>query len=233
MILPRHIAIIMDGNGRWANARGLPRVAGHKVGAQVVRNITKVCAEKKISALTLFAFSTENWQRSAEEVGFLLEQLFVRMLDSEVANLHQNNIQFRVIGDTLRLNQKLQQKIREAQELTANNTGLKLVLALNYSGRWDIAAAARKLGEAIAAGELNAQDITIEKFHASTCLADLPEPDLLIRTSGEQRISNFMLWQLAYTELYFTEVLWPDFSAADFEQALLAYSQRNRRYGTC
>lgn len=233
MTLPRHIAIIMDGNGRWASARGLPRVAGHKVGADAVRNITKICAEKKIEVLTLFAFSTENWQRSPEEVSFLMEQLFVRSLDSEVVNLHKNNIQFRVIGDTERLNNKLQQKILDAQELTASNTGLKLVLALSYSGHWDIVSAARKLGEEIALGTLKAQDITIEKFHANICLHDLPEPDLLIRTSGEQRISNFMLWQLAYTELYFTDVLWPDFGQEDFEKALTVYSQRNRRFGTC
>lgn len=233
MTLPRHIAIIMDGNGRWASARGLPRVAGHKVGADAVRSVTKICAEKKIEVLTLFAFSTENWQRSPEEVSFLMEQLFVRSLDSEVVNLHKNNIQFRVIGDTERLNNKLQQKIQDAQELTANNTGLKLVLALSYSGHWDIVSAARKLGEEIALGKLKAQDITIEKFHANTCLHDLPKPDLLIRTSGEQRISNFMLWQLAYTELYFTDVLWPDFGQEDFEKALVVYSQRNRRFGTC
>ena len=233
MTLPRHIAIIMDGNGRWASGRGLPRVAGHKVGADAVRNITKMCAEKKIEVLTLFAFSTENWQRSPEEVSFLMEQLFVRSLDSEVVNLHKNNIQFRVIGDMERLNNKLQQKILDAQKLTAANTGLKLVLALSYSGHWDIVAAARKLGEEIFLGKLKAQDITIEKFHANICLHDLPEPDLLIRTSGEQRISNFMLWQLAYTELYFTDVLWPDFAAQDFEKALAVYSQRNRRFGTC
>jgi len=233
MTLPRHIAIIMDGNGRWASARGLPRIAGHKVGADVVRSITKICAEKEIEVLTLFAFSTENWQRSPEEVGFLMEQLFVRSLDNEVANLHKNNIQFRVIGDLASLNNKLQQKIMKAQELTANNTGLKLVLALSYSGRWDIVAASRKLGEAIALGRLRAQEITIEKFHENTCLHDLPEPDLLIRTSGEQRISNFMLWQLAYTELYFTDVLWPDFSHEDLEKALAIYSQRNRRFGAC
>lgn len=233
MILPRHVAIVMDGNGRWASARGLPRIAGHKVGADVVRNITKICAEKKIEVLTLFAFSTENWQRSPEEVGFLMEQLFVRSLDNEVANLHKNNIQFRVIGDTERLSDKLQQKILDAKKLTANNTGLKLVLALSYSGRWDIVAAGRKLGEEIALGKLRAQDITIEKFHENICLYDLPEPDLLIRTSGEQRISNFMLWQLAYTELYFTDVLWPDFGQEDFEKALTIYSQRNRRFGTC
>jgi len=233
MTLPRHIAIIMDGNGRWASRRGLPRVAGHKVGADTVRSITKICAEKKIEVLTLFAFSTENWQRSPEEINFLMQQLFVKALDSEVVNLHKNNIQFRVIGDIERLNDKLQQKILNAKRLTANNTGLKLVLALSYSGRWDIAAASRKLGEEVASGRLKAQDITIEKFHENTCLHDLPEPDLLIRTSGEQRISNFMLWQLAYTELYFTDVLWPDFSQEDFEKALAIYSQRNRRFGTC
>lgn len=233
MKIPRHIAIVMDGNGRWAKKRGLPRIAGHKVGVDSVREIVKACVEKKIEVLTLFAFSTENWQRPQEEVGYLMEQLFVLALEDEIKELHKSNVQFRIIGETKRLTEKLQQKIRAAEKLTASNSGLKLVIALSYSGRWDIVEATRKLGIEIEAGKLTAQDITLEKLHARTCLHDLPEPDLFIRTSGEQRISNFMLWQLAYTELYFTDVLWPDFLEAEFTAALVAYDQRSRRFGKC
>ena len=233
MKLPRHIAIIMDGNGRWAKKRGLPRVAGHKVGVESVRAIVKASLEKKIDVLSLFAFSTENWQRPQEEVGYLMEQLFALALESEIEELHKSNVQFRAIGETKRLTEKLQQKVLAAEKLTAGNSGLKLVIALSYSGQWDITEAAQKLGLEIEAGKLAAQDITIEKFHAKTCLHDLPEPDLFIRTSGEQRISNFMLWQLAYTELYFTDVLWPDFREAEFTEALVAYDQRIRRFGKC
>lgn len=232
-MLPKHIAIVMDGNGRWAKKRGLPRIAGHKVGVESVRVIVKVCAEKKIDVLTLFAFSTENWKRPQDEVGYLMKQLFVTALGSEVKELHKSNVQFRVVGETCRLTKKLQQKIYMAEKLTANNSGLKLIIALSYSGRWDIIEAARQLGAEIERGELVSQDITIEKFHSKTCLHDLPEPDLLIRTSGEQRISNFMLWQLAYTELHFTEVLWPDFREAEFAEALAVYGQRTRRFGKC
>jgi len=233
MKLPKHIAIVMDGNGRWAKKRGLPRVAGHKVGADSVRAVVKACAEKKIDVLTLFAFSTENWQRPEEEVGYLMEQLFVKALENEINELHKNNIQFRVIGEIERLSEKLQQKICDAEKLTINNNGLKLIVALSYSGRWDITEATRKLGEEIEAGELKASDITIEKLHAKISLHDLPEPDLFIRTSGEQRISNFMLWQLAYTELYFTDVLWPDFREVELDGALAVYGQRSRRFGKC
>lgn len=232
-MLPKHIAIVMDGNGRWAKKRGLPRIAGHKVGVESVRVIVKACAEKKIDVLTLFAFSTENWQRPPDEVGYLMEQLFVKALESEIKELHKSNVQFRVIGETKCLAEKLQQKIHMAEKLTANNSGLKLIVALSYSGRWDIVEAARQLGTEIERGELASQDITIEKFHAKICLHDLSEPDLFIRTSGEQRISNFMLWQLAYTELYFTEVLWPDFREAEFAEALAVYGQRTRRFGKC
>jgi undecaprenyl diphosphate synthase len=233
MKLPRHIAIVMDGNGRWAKKRGLLRVAGHKVGVESIRVVIKACAEKKIDVLTLFAFSTENWERPKDEVSYLMEQLFVKSLASEINGLHKNNIQFRVIGETERLTGKLQQKIHDAEKLTANNSGLKLILALSYSGRWDIVEAARQLAMKIEAGKMNSQDITIGALHAHTCLHDLPEPDLFIRTSGEQRISNFMLWQLAYTELYFTDVLWPDFREVEFSGALDIYSKRTRRFGKC
>ena len=233
MKLPRHVAIIMDGNGRWAKNRGLPRTAGHKVGVERVREIVKTCAEKKIDVLTLFAFSTENWQRSQVEVGYLMNQLFIVALENEAGELHKNNIQLRVIGEKKRLTEKLQQKIYNAEKLTVNNSGLKLVLALSYSGRWDIVEATRQIGQEIATGKLVPQDITLEKLQSHTCLHDLPELDLLIRTSGEQRISNFMLWQLAYAELYFTDVLWPDFYAKDFIVALEIYDKRMRRFGKC
>ena len=233
MKLPRHVAIIMDGNGRWAKNRGLPRTAGHKVGVERVREIVKTCAEKKIDVLTLFAFSTENWQRSQVEVGYLMNQLFIVALENEAGELHKNNIQLRVIGEKKRLTEKLQQKIYNAEKLTVNNSGLKLVLALSYSGRWDIVEATRQIGQEIATGKLVPQDITLEKLQSHTCLHDLPELDLLIRTSGEQRISNFMLWQLAYAELYFTDVLWPDFYAKDFIAALEIYDKRMRRFGKC
>ena len=233
MKLPKHIAIVMDGNGRWAKKRGLPRIAGHKTGVESVRVIVKACVEKKIDVLTLFAFSTENWQRPQDEVSYLMKQLFVTALESEIEELHKSNVQFRVIGETKCLAKKLQQKIYASEKLTANNSGLKLIIAISYSGRWDIIEAARQLGAEIERGELAPQDITIKKFHSKTCLHDLPEPDLFIRTSGEQRISNFMLWQLAYTELYFTEVLWPDFREAEFAEALAVYGQRTRRFGKC
>lgn len=233
MILPRHIAIIMDGNGRWANKRGLPRVAGHKVGVESVRAAIKFCSEKKIEVLTLFAFSTENWERPKEEVGFLIGQLFVQALENEIVELHKNGVQFRVIGELKKLDKKLQQKINEAEKLTANNGGLKLVIALSYSGRWDITEATCQLCREVELGKIKSGDITTEMVHDRISLRDLPEPDLLIRTSGEQRISNFMLWQLAYTELYFTDVLWPDFREEAFTDALNAYESRGRRFGKC
>lgn len=233
MNLPRHVAIVMDGNGRWANNKGLPRTAGHKVGVESVRTVVKVCVEKKIEVLTLFVFSTENWQRPQSEVDYLLNRLFITVLKKDVAKFHKNNIQLRIIGDRESLAPKLQQKIAQAEQLTAKNSGLKVMLALNYSGRWDIIMAAQRLGQEIALGKLTPQDITIAMFQKYTCCIDLPEPDLLIRTGGEQRISNFILWQLAYTELYFTKVLWPDFREEDFTAALLVYSKRIRRFGKC
>lgn len=233
MKLPRHIAIIMDGNGRWASKRGLPRVAGHKVGVDSVRAVIKACAERKIEVLTLFAFSTENWERPKEEVGYLLEQLFVKALSDEVSEIHKNGIQLRVIGDRSRFSAKLCKMIDDAVRLTANNSGLILVIALSYSGRWDITETVRRMCKDIEAGKIMASEITSEKVGKYICLHDLPEPDLLIRTSGEQRISNFMLWQLAYTELYFTEILWPDFREPDLVNALEEYKERSRRFGKC
>ena len=229
-ILPRHIAIIMDGNGRWAKRRFLPRIAGHKAGVDTVREIVKACAKKKIEVLTLFAFSSENWQRPEEEVSFLMK-LFLATLEREARKLHEQNIQLRVIGDRSRFNETLRQFMQNAEELTANNTGLKLVIAANYGGRWDICEAAKKLAVRIEQGQLKSEQITSEMINAILSLSDLPAPDLFIRTSGEQRISNFLLWQLAYTELYFTDVYWPDFTAEELEKALTFYAKRERRFG--
>ncbi|MBU0744090.1 MAG: isoprenyl transferase [Gammaproteobacteria bacterium] len=233
MKLPRHIAIIMDGNGRWASKRNLPRVAGHKIGADSVRAVIKACLEKEIEILTLFAFSTENWERPKEEVNYLIGHLFIRALEDEIDELHKNGIQLLVIGDIQRLDAKLRQKILDAEKLTANNSKLKLVIALSYSGRWDITQAVRSLCFEIETGKISAEDITDKMVHDHICLHDLPEPDLLIRTSGEQRISNFMLWQLAYTELYFTDTLWPDFRKKALFEALDVYEGRCRRFGKC
>lgn len=228
--LPQHVAIIMDGNGRWAKQRHLPRMAGHREGLKTVRQIAKICGEKGIEVLTLFAFSRENWQRPAQEVRGLLG-LFLSVLQNEVEKLHKNNVQLRIIGDFSGFNDELRASIVAAQQLTAQNNGLKLVIAADYGGRWDIVQAARKIGEQIEQGTLTAADITSELFSTQLSLADLPEPDLLIRTSGELRISNFLLWQLAYAELYFTDILWPDFNSQAFEQALTFYASRERRFG--
>ncbi len=228
--LPRHIAIIMDGNGRWAKRQFLPRVAGHRAGVEVVRKITKACAEKGIEVLTLFAFSTENWQRPKQEVNAILE-IFLSALDREVKKLHENNVQLRVIGGEARFSPELRQRINAAQQLTAQNTGLKLVIAFDYSGQWDISNAARLLAMKVQAGELTSEQITPQLFEQFLSTKDLPEPDLFIRTSGERRISNFLLWQLAYTELYFTEVHWPDFSVAVLDDAINYFASRERRFG--
>ena len=220
--VPRHIAIVMDGNGRWAKKRGLPRLAGHKAGGEAAKEIIKACSEKGIEVLTLFAFGTENWNRPAEEVDNLMK-LFFDVLQKNTKDLHKYNVQLRIIGDCTKLSKKLQDKIVSVQQETANNSGLKLNAAINYSGRWDIWQAIKKL--------LQKGEVTLENFQSLLCLHDLPEPDLFIRTSGEQRISNFLLWQLAYTELYFTDVLWPDFKTQALDEALLAYSKRERRFG--
>lgn len=233
MKLPRHIVIIMDGNGRWAKLRGLPRVAGHKVGIESVRAVIKGCLENKIEVLTLFAFSTENWERPAKEVGYLTKHLFVQALENEVAELHKNGVRLRMIGDLEKFDEQLQNKIKIAERVTGDNNKLKLVIALSYSGRWDITTAVRGLCKEVLAGRVKLTDITAKTVQEHICLHDLPEPDLLIRTSGEQRLSNFMLWQLAYTELYFTDVLWPDFREKEFAEALSVYVSRCRRFGKC
>jgi len=228
--LPRHVAIIMDGNGRWASRRRLPRFAGHKAGVKAVKEVVRACAEKGIEGLTLFAFSSENWRRPPEEVGLLMG-LFLTALDEQVRKLHENNIRLRVIGDRSAFSHRLRERIAEAEALTRGNSGLNLVVAANYGGRWDIAEAVKGLARRVERGELAVEEITPEGLGASLSLSDLPEPDLFIRTGGEQRVSNFLLWQLAYTELYFTDTLWPDFDRRAFERALAFFATRQRRFG--
>ncbi len=225
--VPRHVAIIMDGNGRWAKRRFLPRIAGHHKGVESVRATVRACAERGVTALTLFAFSSENWRRPAEEVSLLM-QLFVSALQQEVERLHQNGIRFRVIGDVSRFDHKLVELIDSAQRLTVANAGMTLTVAANYGGRWDILQAVEKLRRE---QDASAAPWTEEQLLSRLSLGDLPEPDLFIRTGGEQRISNFLLWQLAYTELYFTDTLWPDFDADALDLAIASYRRRERRFG--
>jgi undecaprenyl diphosphate synthase len=229
-VLPKHVAIVMDGNGRWARARSLPRQAGHKAGATAVRRVTEACARLGIGALTLFAFSSENWQRPKTEVSVLME-LFLRTLERQVGRLEENNVRLRLIGDRLQFSSRLQEQIQLAEERTEKNTGLQLVIAASYGGRWDIATAARRLASQVQSGRMAPEDITPASFERHISTADLPEPDLFIRTGGEKRISNFLLWQLAYTELYFTDVLWPDFDEAQFAVACSDFARRQRRFG--
>lgn len=225
--VPRHVAIIMDGNGRWAKKRFLPRIAGHRKGVEAVRNIVRACADRGVRALTLFAFSSENWRRPAEEVSLLM-QLFVSALQQEVDRLHENGIRFRAIGDLSRFDPKLVALIEGAQKKTASNSGLVLTVAANYGGRWDILQAVDRLRREHASDGAPWTEAQIAPYLS---MGDLPEPDLFIRTGGEQRISNFLLWQLAYTELYFTETLWPDFDAHALDLAFESYRQRERRFG--
>jgi len=228
--VPRHVAIIMDGNGRWAKQRLLPRYAGHRAGVGSVREVVQAAASQGVEVLTLFAFSSENWQRPAIEVNALME-LFVAALDREVPKLNKNGVRLRVIGDCARFSARLQQRIRAAEELTRANTGLTLVVAANYGGHWDILQAVRSLAGQVRQGALEPAEITPEHFAQHLSLGELPPPDLFIRTGGEQRISNFLLWHLAYTELYFTDTLWPDFRREAFLLALDTYAKRQRRFG--
>lgn len=228
--LPRHIAIIMDGNGRWAKKRHLPRTAGHQAGVKAVRRTVEYCAQKGMQALTLFAFSSENWRRPQQEVSLLM-QLFFATLERETQKLHENNIRLRFIGDRTPFSHELQRRIADSEALTGDNQGLTLQIAANYGGRWDIMQAIQGLAQKIRAGALTPDAITEELFAGHLSFPDLPEPDLFIRTGGEQRISNFMLWQLAYTELYFTSTLWPDFDEHSLDQALHDYASRQRRFG--
>jgi undecaprenyl diphosphate synthase len=228
--VPQHVAVIMDGNGRWAKSRGLPRVAGHRKGVERVRDMVSACAEKGIKHLTMFAFSSENWRRPAQEVQ-LLKELFLSALESEIRKLHKNNVRFRVVGDIERFGEKITERIRQSEILTQNNSSLTLTIAANYGGRWDIAQACAELARRAVRGEIDPQAITEDSLVPYLSMAGTPEPDLFIRTGGEQRISNFLLWQLAYTEMYFTPVLWPDFDRTQFEQALDSYTGRQRRFG--
>jgi undecaprenyl diphosphate synthase len=231
LALPRHIAVIMDGNNRWLKLRGGSGLAGHRAGADAARTIIKLCAERGIACLTLFAFSSENWQRPATEVSGLMT-LFTRFLqEKEVRQLHDNAIRLRFIGNRSRFSAKLQTLMRKAEVLTAANTGMTVAVAADYGGRWDIAHAAQELAVQVSQGLLDPAAITEEVLHRHTALADLPPPDLCIRTGGEYRISNFLLWQFAYTELYFTDTFWPDFGATELDLALADFASRQRRYG--
>jgi undecaprenyl diphosphate synthase len=230
MALPQHIAIIMDGNGRWAEARGEARTAGHKAGIEPVRMCIRECARLGVGALTLFAFSSENWRRPAQEVATLMG-LFVEALDREVDELHANGVRLRMIGARHQLAVRLQQRVAAAEALTARNTGLKLQVAVSYGGRWDVVEAARELARRCASGELRPEDIDEEALSARLQLADVPDPDLFIRTGGEHRISNFLLWNLAYTELWFCDTLWPEFGVTDLQVALADFAGRDRRFG--
>lgn len=228
--IPQHIAIIMDGNGRWAQLQGKSRVVGHKAGVESVRAAVTSARKLGVKALTLFAFSSENWQRPEKEVSVLMD-LFMYVLTKEVKRLHKHNIRFQVIGDTSRFSSKLQKNIEKSEQLTVDNTGLVLSIAANYGGRWDIANAAKDLAQQVQDNLISPQDINENLLQEHTCLANLPELDLLIRTGGDYRISNFLLWQAAYAELYFTDVLWPDFNEKEFDKAIGVFDQRERRFG--
>lgn len=227
---PRHIAIIMDGNGRWAQKRFMPRIMGHHAGVKAVRKIVEYCAKENIEVLSLFAFSSENWRRPKDEVSLLME-LFMSTLQSEVDKLDRNNIRLKIIGDKSAFPERLQDKIRAAEAQTEKNTGLTLVIAANYGGRWDITQAVRKITTGILCGEIAEQAISEQLIGEHLVTADLPEPDLFIRSGGEERISNFLLWQLAYTEFYFTEELWPDFDDNLLDKAIKSFKGRQRRFG--
>ena len=228
--IPRHLAVIMDGNGRWAQQRRRPRAIGHRAGARAVNLCIDFCLEQGISALTLFAFSSENWGRPEEEVGALMK-LFLNALASEVEELHRRGVRVRFIGERDRFGEAIRHRMEASESLTRANDVLHLTIAASYGGRWDIANAARSLAADVAAGRLRPEDIDETTLGARTALAELPPPDLFIRTGGDLRISNFLLWQLAYTELWFTETLWPDVDAATLRQALSDYAMRERRFG--
>ena len=228
--LPGHIAIIMDGNGRWARAHGQPRHAGHRAGVRATRAVVEAAVQRKVKALTLFAFSSENWSRPVEEVSSLMT-LFFEVLQREVEELHKNGIRVQFIGAREQLSRRLQQKLQAAESKTACNTGMRLVLAVAYGGRWDIVQAGRQLAAEVQQGRLDPAAIDEACFGSRLALAGMPPPDLLIRTGGERRISNFLLWDMAYSELYFTDTLWPEFGATDLDRALEFYAGRQRRFG--
>ena len=228
--IPGHIAIIMDGNGRWAKNRNRPRSMGHQAGLKSLRACIEQCVYLGVSTLTVFAFSSENWKRPAGEVSRLME-LFLRALNKEAHELHQNGIRIKFIGDKAAFKPAIQQKMVEAEVLTANNTRMLTNIAVNYGGRWDITQAAKSMAIAISEGKLKADDLDEAVFSQFLALAESPDPDLFIRTGGEMRISNFLLWQSAYTEFYFTATLWPDFDKAELDKAVSAYQSRERRFG--
>jgi len=228
--LPRHIAAIMDGNGRWASRRRKARLAGHRAGVKAARDCIEACAEAGVDTLTLFAFSSENWSRPAEEVNGLM-RLFIEVLQREVSALHENAIRLRFIGDRGHLPELLQKRMADAEQLTGKNQRMNLMLAIGYGGRWDITQAAQRLAGKVRRGELAVSDIDDSVFARHLSLSGLPAPDLLIRTGGEARISNFLLWDLAYSEIFFTQTLWPDFARADLDEALGFFAGRERRFG--
>lgn len=228
--IPKHVAIIMDGNGRWAQNKGSARIVGHKAGVETVRSVIQTCVEKGIEVITLFAFSSENWRRPEKEVTLLMS-LFLAALQREVKKLHKNDVQLRIVGDVSAFDKKIQEQIIKAEDLTKNNKTLVLNIAANYGGQWDITQSVKALAEKVEAGELEAEDITSDLISQNLSMSDLPDPDLFIRTGGEERISNFLIWQLAYSELYFTDTLWPDFDREAFELALESFSGRQRRFG--
>ncbi len=228
--LPSHVAIIMDGNGRWAKKKGAARIFGHRNAITAVRDCTEFCAEKEIKYLTLYAFSTENWSRPKEEVKGLM-MLLVSTIKDELPTLQKNNVRLKAIGDLSLLPDKTQNSLNKAIEHTSTNTGLTLILALNYSGRWDITQAMKKIAKSIEVGELSANQLDENIISNYMDTSGVPDPELLIRTSGEMRISNFLLWQMAYTELFFTDVLWPDFRKAHLDEAISSYQKRERRFG--
>jgi undecaprenyl diphosphate synthase len=230
-MLPQHVAIIMDGNGRWAKARGLPRTAGHKKGADSLRRTLDYCHDAGIKHLTIYAFSAENWKRPSDEISDLM-QLLQHYLHRELETLHQRGVRLRFIGDLSKLGAEIREQILYAEDMTKRNDAFSLTIALSYGSRQEIVRATQKIAEKLAAGKISTNDITEELFAENLDTAGLPEPDLLIRTGGEKRLSNFLLWQSAYTEFYFTDTLWPDFDKADFTAALTDFSSRERRYGT-
>ncbi|MFN6569747.1 isoprenyl transferase [Dendronalium sp. ChiSLP03b] len=228
--LPQHVAVIMDGNGRWATSRGLPRIAGHRQGARTLKELLRCCKDWGVKALTAYAFSTENWQRPIEEVDFLM-LLFERLLRRELAQMHREEVRISFIGDLSALPKSLQTEMERSMAQTSNNQGIHFTVAVNYGSRNEITRACRQVAELVQKGELNAEEVNENLVEQHLYTASTPEPDLLIRTSGEMRLSNFLLWQMAYTEMYFTDIFWPNFDRAAFHQALLSYQGRDRRFG--
>lgn len=228
--VPQHIAIIMDGNGRWAKQQHQPRFMGHRAGVKAVETIVKHCIELDVKVLSLFAFSSENWRRPSKEVSLLME-LFNLALKQQVKRLHKNNIRLQIIGDLSKFSSSLQKRIQESQQLTENNTGLTLNIAANYGGRWDVVQAVQTIAKKVAASEIDVDTISEQMISDALTTAILPEPDLFVRTGGEQRVSNFLLWQMAYTEFFFTDTLWPDFDASSLDQAIASFTKRERRFG--